>query len=219
MSTKLRLMMITIIFVVSILSAVKVRVLIYQLIGEVSDQSASRWIGKKGDSIPTSGDPIPTHRVKRRRGSKPGAARVTTAVIPNLRLPSPQSLLNGITDNTTVFCKETVNLHKNVSRMKRKDELFVHLKYVLRIRGEAGCNANQPCLSPRYYPVYQISSPSSLALVIYHLSIPSQHSWPSTSSFILNNFSRGPRTALRYIVNPFYLSFFSSFSIKRHEKL
>ncbi|KAI9600821.1 hypothetical protein H4Q26_000614 [Puccinia striiformis f. sp. tritici PST-130] len=101
MSTKLRLMMITIIFVVSILSAVKVRVLIYQLIGEVSDQSASRWIGKKGDSIPTSGDPIPTHRVKRRRGSKPGAARVTTAVIPNLRLPSPQSLLNGITDNTT----------------------------------------------------------------------------------------------------------------------
>ncbi|KAI7949806.1 hypothetical protein MJO28_008627 [Puccinia striiformis f. sp. tritici] len=47
-----------------------------------------------------SGDPIPTHRVKRRRGSKPAAARVTTAAIPNLRLPSPQSLLDRITDNT-----------------------------------------------------------------------------------------------------------------------
>ncbi|KNE91389.1 hypothetical protein PSHT_00504 [Puccinia striiformis] len=100
-----------------------------------------------------------------------------------------------------VFRKETVNLtqlHKNVLRRDRKDELFVHLKY---------------------YPVHWISSPSSLALVIYHLSIPSQHNWPSTSSFILNNFSRGPHTALRYIVNPFYLSFFSSSSIKLHEKL
>ncbi|KAI7944409.1 hypothetical protein MJO28_010104 [Puccinia striiformis f. sp. tritici] len=98
-----------------------------------------------------------------------------------------------------VFRKETVNLtqlHKNVLRRDRKDELFVHLKYVLHIRGEAGCDANQPCLSPRYYPVHWISSPSSLALVIYHLSIPSQHNWPSTSSFILNNFSRGPHTAL-----------------------
>ncbi|KAH9470554.1 hypothetical protein Pst134EA_007801 [Puccinia striiformis f. sp. tritici] len=47
-----------------------------------------------------SGDPNPTHKVKRRRGSKPAAARVTTAAIQNLRLPSPQSLLDRITDNT-----------------------------------------------------------------------------------------------------------------------
>ncbi|KAH9463655.1 hypothetical protein Pst134EA_015740 [Puccinia striiformis f. sp. tritici] len=47
-----------------------------------------------------SGDPNPTHKVKRRRGSKPAAARVTTAAIPNLRLLSPQSLLDRITDNT-----------------------------------------------------------------------------------------------------------------------
>ncbi|KAI7945067.1 hypothetical protein MJO28_010762 [Puccinia striiformis f. sp. tritici] len=61
------------------------------------------YLFKKGEGFcwdTNSGDPNTTHKVKRRRGSKPAAARVTTAAIPNLRLLSPQSLLDRITDNT-----------------------------------------------------------------------------------------------------------------------
>ncbi|KAI7951866.1 hypothetical protein MJO28_007550, partial [Puccinia striiformis f. sp. tritici] len=84
-----------------------------------------------------------------------------------------------------VFRKETVNIIRTTYKKKIMELMLINLPYL------------------RYYSFHWILSFSSFTSVIYPPSILSQHSWPFPSSVFLKRFSRGPRTALRYIVYPF----------------
>ncbi|POW12342.1 hypothetical protein PSTT_04625 [Puccinia striiformis] len=159
-----------------------------------------------------SGDPNPTHKVKRRRGSKPAAARVTTAAIQNLRLPSPQSLLDRITDNTIDHSTQeadpnlsdevfnTIIQHKKQTQASTDKVFRKETVNSTQLHRNVSYRKSKDELQVhlKYYSFYRILSLSSFVSVIYPSSTLSQHSWPFPSSVFLKRFSRGPRTALSY---------------------